>query len=391
LVITSHIGSSATLFQSSRRRRENTDLKKRAECAKTIPPFTFFEAQFHATLCDQQPVAALCRLAILWIELAWKIMIRTHNKLFCIVLLWLISATGSRASDVRPIWTIDLKPLGYPVLAPPAQAVIRIKFWRQYLQIESTLITCGKCGPGFTTTTSPGPTLIFDTISGRQIPLNVLAASWKASSTLKDCPRNSKGACKDPFALPPDAVVPLANWDGMTLSRGVGQTLYLEEFGHKKVLRSGNYFESAGFLAPDRILIQEPFAHKSGCALCNVHYLVVDKTGAVKYQIDPYDWGYMALNPAAARFAVIDNECSKARKVFSAVFSGFSDDVFEEDTGRAKVYSTDDGSKLLEYQWRLKNSEHRAEGMAALSDDGSTFALVAGVRLLIFRVPSPGK
>jgi hypothetical protein len=173
----------------------------------------------------------------------------------------------------------------------------------------------------------------------------------------------------------------------MTLTCGPGKTLYLEEPDTGKILlNSGHHVESATFVAPDRFLVQGNFEDKPGCAICNFHTVVLDKTGAARYKLDPYNWGYIALNRAATRFALNDNTASSVRKRIAPLLI-FSENVFYEDMGRVRLFSSEDGGKLFEYRWRLRTYENRAEGRVALSDDGSVLALIAGSHLLVFRIP----
>ena len=305
------------------------------------------------------------------------------------LLLMAMLLTGSAGhgldSGPEPLARIDLRPMGYQPSAQTGYNIALVKWWKQYVVIDSIFVICGKCGPDSTYNYQPARRLVIDSSSGKAAPVEAVA-----DAMLEPNPQDFDWKHEHPKTADGEVV---AKWRGMALVRGHNhRDLWLEEPGQeKKLIFSHQYFESAAFVAPDRILIIGRIQDKPDCSICHVHLRVVDKSGELKYQLpaglNPGLFDYYALNRDGTRFAVRDNIESGRDTVADTLTLGQSTG-FLLNTGIVKVYEAADGQKVFEYRWRVEKYEHDCFGRVALSDDGSLLAVIQNHDLLVFRLPA---
>lgn len=308
-------------------------------------------------------------------------MSRLHN-VFCTAVFLLAIAMQCFAGGPEPAARIDLQFLGLKASNKDFYTDVRVHWWRQYIVVDSTYIACGKCRPNSTRTETPGPRLVIDYTTGKQVPPEAIA-----DAVLEPNPQDFHFDGQP--VQDPDGEV-LAEWRGMTLVRGKENKLWLKEPGRPNTLlfsRPG--YQSAVFISPELILIVGQIADDPNCTICHFHQWVIDKTGALKYKLPSFYadiTDYHALSREGSRFAIRDDVESK-KYVLIDILSLGTGSYSPINVARVRVFVTDNGKQMLEYKWSPGKYDLGSRRGIALSDDGALLAVVKGTDLLIFRIP----
>lgn len=302
--------------------------------------------------------------------------------LWTLSVAFLLAAHSFAADQPKPLWTVDLRPLGYK--PPSCGWKTTVRFWQQHLFIELKPVPTLRQDPKTHKTSiypdaGPAKLWVFDVNNGQPVSAGASVPSWEAlpETAVPDYFRTDLNQNE----------IEMGRWRGMKILReSNSEKLYLEREGQPRtVLFSGGDRASAAFLAPDRLLIgvRMKIQGKDGS-------LVVDSRGSQTYALEEA-FDYLALDGMGSRFAGYEAHISGLRSVLAAA----GDTNFEPNRASVQVFSARDGKNIFHYSWKGKNEQTIAMNepslqynrLIALSDDGSQLAVVRGHELLLFNLP----
>jgi hypothetical protein len=292
----------------------------------------------------------------------------------CVIASLLVACSLSlaNAAEQTPVLRLDLRQFGYNEHAPAgpgSQTLSRIWFKGSSLTVE--VLTRKYDAQHQWVGDNLSDTWTFDITSQKLV-------SKQAFVDLEPPPTYAS------FSWAPGEV---ARWKEMIIARDDHGALFLQQAnqspivifpGSKERLRyTYDCPARAKFMGLDRIAILN----------CSRNAIVVDYRGQRKYTIstDLVD-GNAVLNRDGTDFAVYQYSLSP-KKWLLFLANGLNEETFiPADQAYVKVYSSQDGTELFKYAWRLDKDQRYDAGSVALSEDGSLVALIRNSELLIFRI-----
>ena len=288
-------------------------------------------------------------------------------------------AMNSTAADrPSPIWTVDLKPLGYKPNACMGQKTT-LRFWHQYLVVGTAPVPLLGLGPktdkDIVEAEPYAPvTLVFDISNKKIVSPDVIAhADWEP------LPENSPLPGWDPSRK--DESFVQARWKDMAIIRdNRSGDMFLQKPGRERVLLyTSSFITNASFAGPDQILIRRD---------------VLNETGRRKFTLKMAgDEDVLAFDKMGTRLAT-----RRLHQSFGRALRDFGSEGYNPNLVLVQVFSSENGSQLFRYEFKSPDPEQHLWGepwtqynrTIALSEDGTLLALVQDSKLLVFQLPVSG-